>query len=129
MSKSYVVRRVGGEVMATVRTGTEERPLRHIAYHSPTGLDLGYPGSGPADLALSILVDHLGEGSRWRQAEGEERPPRVPRGSRAWDLHQDFKRRFIASADRSGLVLREDEIGQWIEEHSHELAGDEGVTH
>lgn len=32
-----------------------QRPLPHIVRHSPTGFEWGYGGSGPADLALSIL--------------------------------------------------------------------------
>ena len=30
--------------------------------HSPTGYEWGYGGSGPAQLALAILADHLGDG-------------------------------------------------------------------
>lgn len=37
------------------------RPLRHVVVHSPTGFCWGYGGSGPADLALSILADYLGD--------------------------------------------------------------------
>jgi hypothetical protein len=29
--------------------------------HSPDGFEWGYPGSGPAQLALAILADHLGD--------------------------------------------------------------------
>ena len=36
------------------------RPLEHIVRHSPDGFEWGYGGSGPADLALSIVADHLG---------------------------------------------------------------------
>src|SRR4051812_6776125 len=35
-------------------------PLRHHVRHSPDGFSWGYGGSGPADLARSILADHLG---------------------------------------------------------------------
>src|SRR5207302_1533158 len=42
-----------------------KRKLRHIPSHSPDGFEWGYGGSGPADLALAILIDHL-----------RERPPR-----------------------------------------------------
>lgn len=31
-------------------------PLKHLVRHSPTGLNFGYAGSGPADLALSVLT-------------------------------------------------------------------------
>jgi hypothetical protein len=33
------------------------KPLRQIVRHSPTGMEWGYPGSGPADTALSIMSD------------------------------------------------------------------------
>lgn len=33
--------------------------LPHIVEHSPTGFSWGFGGSGPADLALSILADVL----------------------------------------------------------------------
>lgn len=36
-------------------------PLRHWVRHSPTGFEWGYGGSGPADLARSILAHHLGD--------------------------------------------------------------------
>ena len=35
--------------------------LRHVVHHSPTGLEWGYGGSGPADTALSILADYFEE--------------------------------------------------------------------
>lgn len=36
-------------------------PLVHRVVHSPTGFEWGYKGSGPSDLALSILTVELGE--------------------------------------------------------------------
>jgi len=30
-------------------------------YHNPTGFDWGFQGSGPAQLALAILADYLGQ--------------------------------------------------------------------
>lgn len=35
-------------------------PLHHHVRHSPTGFGWGYAGSGPADLARSLLWDALG---------------------------------------------------------------------
>jgi len=32
-----------------------------LCNHSPTGLNWGYGGSGPAQCALAILADHLGD--------------------------------------------------------------------
>ena len=53
------------------------KPLEHQIYHSPTGFEWGFEGSGPADLARSILWDHLGE---------EPSPA----------LYQEFKWAFVA---------------------------------
>ena len=33
-------------------------PLRHYPYHSPSGFEWGYSGSGPAEVARCILLDH-----------------------------------------------------------------------
>lgn len=49
-----------------------------IYNHSPTGFEWGYGGSGPAQLALAILVDYLGEAAL------------------AVKLHQKFKWAMIA---------------------------------
>ena len=57
-------------------------PLRHVCRHSPDGFEWGYGGSGPADLARSILIDCLGE-------------------ERADRLYQDFKSKFV---DRKSVV-------------------------
>ena len=55
---------MGGEGWVTITRGGEERLLRHAIRHSPTGLSWGYAGSGPADLALSVLTDALGQRAR-----------------------------------------------------------------
>lgn len=34
--------------------------VRQVVYHSPTGLEWGYGGSGPADMALTILSHFFG---------------------------------------------------------------------
>lgn len=54
----------------TVERDGAEFPLRHIVRHSPTGMTWSYAGSGPADLALSLLVDALGDHGRCRTCEG-----------------------------------------------------------
>jgi hypothetical protein len=46
----------GSDVEVTVNG----KPLKHRVYHSPTGFNFGYGGSGPADLARSILWDLIG---------------------------------------------------------------------
>src|SRR4051812_46644555 len=46
---------------------TRTRPLElrlDLVNHSPTGFGWGYGGSGPAQLALAILADYLGDNER-----------------------------------------------------------------
>lgn len=52
----------GGSVVA-VETAAGELlgTLRHVERHSPGGFSWGYGGSGPADLARSLLLAALGD--------------------------------------------------------------------
>jgi hypothetical protein len=90
-----VVRSAAGDVSCEVlREGARPRQLPHVAVHSPTGFEVGYGGSGPADLALSIVADLL-DASRSKSAY------RCPSGrdADAWLLYQPFKWRFLAGLD------------------------------
>lgn len=65
-------------------------------WHSPTGFEVGYGGSGPADFALNILLafgllDDI-----------------------ASRLHQDFKRRFIATMPKQEGTIKGAEILDWL---------------
>jgi Family of unknown function (DUF6166) len=51
-----------GHAHVAVDHGGELRPLRQFVRHSPAGMDWGYVGSGPADLARSLLAHFLGSG-------------------------------------------------------------------
>ena len=79
------------------------KPLRHmpeerIKRHSPDGFNWGYGGSGPADLASSILHDLVG-----REAADE--------------YYQKFKWDVIAKmAPETGWILAEAEISAWLQE-------------
>lgn len=68
-------------------------------YHSPTGFNWGYGGSGPADLALNILAMFV---------PYEE----------AFRLHQKFKWEYIANIPPEGGIIREEEIRKFIAENS-----------
>lgn len=97
-------------------------PLPHVAAHSPTGFETGYGGSGPADLALSILAHHFGETDE------------VAKSGKAWALHQDFKRDVIAMEDPSAgesYELTSELIEQWLESRSGEsnCEAEAGRTH
>jgi hypothetical protein len=56
--KRYEGRREGHAVTVTV-DGRRLNPRRDLWNHSPNGFEWGYGGSGPAQLALAILADHL----------------------------------------------------------------------
>ena len=65
-------------------------------WHSPTGFEWGYRGSGPADLALNILL-----------AATADRDFTVRH-------HQSFKWRFVASLPIAGGVIRGSDVMDWI---------------
>lgn len=71
----------GAKVVEVLEDGEIVGVLRHIPRHSPTGMNWGYGGSGPADLALSLLVDHYGERSLCTGCKGS--------GRQVWDHHHD----------------------------------------
>ncbi len=95
-------------IFAEYSDGRREQ-IRLVVYHSPSGLEYGYAGSGPADTALSILahfygVDPVELAKKIRTASmisdnytEEER--------RAVRWHQDFKWAHVATADRSQPFL------------------------
>ncbi len=63
MGVSYVgyrLGRSGAQLVIVERDGDVVGPLRHVVRHSPAGFNWGYAGSGPADLARSLLLDVLG---------------------------------------------------------------------
>lgn len=66
-----------------------------IVEHSPTGMEWGYGGSGPADFALNILA-------RFTDRET------------AYVLHQEFKREFIVPLPREGGTIRARDIRAWL---------------
>lgn len=65
MKVYYVRRDAPGRVIATVawtvNGGADGHPLPHLERHSPDGFEYGYGGSGPADLARSIVGEVLGQ--------------------------------------------------------------------
>lgn len=89
--KSYHGYRVDGDlVVKVIEVGRDDRdldPRRDLYDHSPTGFECGYAGSGPAQLALAILADFLGDDER------------------ALQLYQPFKAAVISSLPRQEWVL------------------------
>ena len=63
-------------------------PRFDLRNHSPTGFQWGYGGSGPAQLALAILADHLKDddkAQRFYQAFKFQVIARLPQGQ-GWTL-------------------------------------------
>jgi len=78
-------------VLVTV-DGHPLNPRLDLWSHSPTGFEWGYLGSGPAQLALALLADHLND--------DEE----------AVRLHQEFKQVVVANLDRRSWRLTGEQI-------------------
>jgi hypothetical protein len=94
----------GQRVQVQVEEGkriTTLNPRNDLWNHSPDGFQWGYGGSGPAQLALALLVD----------ATGDDRL--------AVRLHQPFKWQFVASLGDS-WTMTEDEIMRWIKSYQQE---------
>ena len=104
---TYEAKRQDGDVVATVRiehedTDSEYFPLHHFVLHSPTGFEMGWNGSGPADLAYSILI-HWFLSYKFSLEEAQEE---------AQAHHQEFKRAFVAK-ERDHLVISDSDIEKW----------------
>ena len=76
--------------------GEAHASVPHAARHSPTGIEWGYGGSGPADLARSILLALVDEPT-------------------ADALYQRFKQDVVTTVPETGGVLRAADIRAWVE--------------
>ena len=63
--------------------GTPLDPRYDLRQLSATGFEWTYEGGGPAQLALALLADHLGDDAQ------------------ALQLHERFMRHFVAELDNS----------------------------
>lgn len=99
---------------------------RHV-WHSPTGFECGYLGSGPADLALNVLAQLIPAGADGLPAEKIFGGTEV--SATAVLLHQAFKERFIATMDREGGTIPIEEIRAWIAHESNTPAFKKQLTY
>ena len=93
--KTYIGARGSGGCIVRL----DGRPLPHCLHlrnHSPTGFEWGYGGSGPAQLALAILVDHLGNETE------------------ALQWYQGFKWALVSQFPHEGFELTSDAISEWL---------------
>lgn len=101
--KRYLMIRRDGEAVALVEGDGPTRPLPHVIHHSPAGVEWGYGGSGPADLARSILADAVGR-------------------DLAAQHYQDFKWEFVARLVYQGGVINISQIHEWLKRKEAHLA-------
>jgi hypothetical protein len=106
-NKAYIINRAGDErqhlgkvTVTVVENGIPTRELQlepslKVRNHSPTGFEFGYGGSGPSQLALAILLDHLGQ------------PPSPV-------VYQAFKFFAIAPMQHPGGVIKGEDIDKWL---------------
>jgi len=95
--KIYQGKRKKGVLQVKVTiNGRALKPRLDLFSHSPTGFEWGYGGSGPAQLALALLADHLGDDEA------------------AIRLHQDFKRTVVAKLPHREWTLTSDQIAQAV---------------
>lgn len=96
-------RATGGGLEVTVCDGEGVRrldPRNDLMNHSPTGLECGYAGSGPAQLAFAILADHLdddGQADALSQRFKTDVISQLPR-DRAWSIDDAHIERWLESA-------------------------------
>ena len=94
--KTYEGRREGHAVLVTVN-GRPLNPRLDLWNHSPTGFEWGYSGSGPAQLALALVADHLTDDRQ------------------ALDTYQRFKWAVVTELPKKGWTLSSREIDQSLE--------------
>jgi len=104
--KTYRGSRERGKVWiesAEYEGGWRDLPLRPDVFdHSPSGFEWGYLGSGPAQLALAILCDYLGD-------------PQL-----AVRFHQELTEESVARWKDDEWTLTEQGLAQWFNKASRD---------
>ena len=116
-----VTRSTSGQIGVLIHEANSKdaKLLVHCKLHSPTGMETGYSGSGPADLAASILADYLGIDPK-KVEQFYRHAFSMPEGmleTRVVKLHQPFKEHFIAPKHLEvgqSYLIAGPAIEQWI---------------
>lgn len=87
--------RISISLGAPERGGLRQELKQKIVYHSPTGLEFGYGGSGPADTALNILALIISPKEAHR-------------------LHQAFKWEVLCRIKQEGGELAMQDVVDWV---------------
>lgn len=96
----------GDIICKRTNSGPQVNIPHRIVKHSPAGLEWGYGGSGPADLALNALAMYIG------REKAEEN-----------GLYQEFKRDFIAPMSFRGGTIRREDVAVWLAAKGIEMPG------
>lgn len=97
IENGFVGALINGEYIVRVVQNGAQHPLQHRCLHSPSGFAWGYGGSGPADLAYSILCKLVSE-------------------KRAGELYQTFKWEVVANLNEDFWELEVQWIRNWIDQ-------------
>jgi len=101
--KQYQGTRIEGGKCVVEVIGCDSRrklnPRLDLSNHSPTGFEWGYGGSGPAQLALALLADVMGDDDA------------------ALRMHQHFKFMIVSRLPRERWHLSERDIRDFIDDH------------
>ena len=95
-STVYEGQRDDNHVVTVTRDGAPLNPRLDLRVHSPDGFNYGFAGSGPAQLALAILADALGDDEL------------------ALAHYQKFKFGVIAKLQESPWRITQAEVRTWI---------------
>ncbi|MDD5411127.1 MAG: DUF6166 domain-containing protein [Methylobacter sp.] len=88
---------VGGQIVTRNGERLDHKVSVKLLNHSPDGFQWGYSGSGPAQLALALLLDATGDKNL------------------ALKYHQHFKNEYVAGWGERWEISR-DEILEWVRE-------------
>ena len=95
--KTYAGHRTANGCRVVVSTGCTGRgldPRLDLRNHSPAGFEWGYGGSGPAQLALALAADVLGDDEA------------------ALGVYQRLKVRLVSRLPADGWTLTEEELAE-----------------
>lgn len=102
------------EGLVVRQTKLDPRRSQKLWNHSPDGFEWGYGGSGPAQLALAILLDALGRGPFVVNSRILEACASMEYKSTAEKLavrlHQEFKFSRVVGFERDGFRLKLEDV-------------------
>jgi len=97
--KQYKGQRTYGVLLVTVN-GQPLNPRFDLQNHSSAGFEWGYGGEGPAQLALAILADCIGDNLALRHYQEFKQAVIAELPYEHWTLTEQQIRRILSCVDR-----------------------------